>query len=111
MKLYIANIINALVLIGLGLWAYFASNTPSLTALIPVAIGIVLLVIQSGIKQNKRPIVYIGAILTAIVLIGLLKPLLGAFDRNSMLGVTRVLVMMGSSAIALFYFVQNIRGK
>lgn len=111
MKLYIASTINALLLIGIGLWAYFASSTPSLTALIPVIIGVVLLAIQSGIKQNAKPIVYIGLALTAIVLIGLLKPLVGAFDRGSVLGITRVLVMMGSSAIALFYFIQHIRRK
>ena len=39
MTAHVASLINSLFLIGFGLWAYFGADTPSKTALIPVAFG------------------------------------------------------------------------
>ena len=43
MKAHVASLINAILLVGLGAWGYFGSETPSPTALIPVAVGAILL--------------------------------------------------------------------
>ena len=45
MKPYIANLVNALVLIVMGTWGYLSSENPSGTALIPVGFGIIFLLI------------------------------------------------------------------
>ena len=107
MKPYIANIINALILIMLSAWGYFSSETPSLTALIPTGIGLILLLCTPGVKNQNKAIAHIAVLLTLVVLIGLVKPLFGALDRNDMLGLTRVCVMIFTSAVAMITFVRS----
>ncbi len=51
MKAHIASLINAVALISLSLWGYFSSDTPSPTALIPTGIGVILLVLNNGVKK------------------------------------------------------------
>ena len=99
MKPYVANIINAIILIVLGGWGYFASEAPSLTALIPVCIGIVLIAITPGFRVGNKILVHIAVTLTLLVLIGLLKPLLGVIGRSDYLGLARVIIMMISSLL------------
>ena len=43
MKAHVVSLIHALALIGLGGYGYITSDTPSITALIPVAVGVLLL--------------------------------------------------------------------
>jgi hypothetical protein len=47
MKAHTASLINAVILVLFGLWGYFGSENPSFTALIPVAVGVVLLVLNA----------------------------------------------------------------
>ena len=47
-----ANLINSLSLIVFGLWGYIDSS--SMTALIPVMFGVVLLLCNSGIKKENK---------------------------------------------------------
>lgn len=108
MKLYVANLVNAVLLIALGAWAYFTSATPSVTTLIPVIAGIILFALQTGIKKGAKTFIYIGLALTAVILLGLVKPLMGALDRESTLALVRVVLMMLSSVIALFYFIKKV---
>ena len=49
------NLINALVLIAMGLWGYLELNSP--TALIPVGFGVVLLLCYQGVKNQNKIIV------------------------------------------------------
>ena len=43
MKAHVASFMNAVVLVGFGLWGYLGSETPSKTALIPVVFGMLIL--------------------------------------------------------------------
>ena len=55
MKAHIASMINAAFLITLSVWGYWSSDTPSVTALIPTFVGIVLLLLNKGVKnENKK---------------------------------------------------------
>jgi len=107
MKAHTASLINAITLIALSLWGYFSSDTPSLTALIPVVIGIAILICYKGIKNEHKIIAHIGVLLTVIVLIGLIKPLLGAIDRVDNGALTRVSIMILSTVLAIIYFVKS----
>jgi len=107
MKPYLINFINALILIILGSWAYFTSLKPSLTALIPVFGGIVLLAITPGFKNGNKVLAHIAVVLTFVLLVGLIKPLTGAIGRSDTLGIARVAVMMLSSLEALIIFVKS----
>ena len=107
MKPFQASILHAIVLIALGLWGYFVSEDPSLTALIPVATGVVLLLLNPGLRKQNRTIAHIVVILTFLILIALIKPLSGSIERSDSSGVVRVLIMMIASVIAFATFIKS----
>ena len=107
MKPYFINFLNALVLVILGSWAYFSSETPSVTALIPVFTGLVLLAITPGFKKGNRVLAHIAVVLTFLMLIGLIKPLTGATGRSDSLATARVTVMMLTTLAATAVFVKS----
>lgn len=106
MKAHTASLINAVILVGFGLWAYLGSDSPSKTALIPVGIGVVLLALYPGVKKENKIIAHIAVLLTLLILGGLVKPLLGALDRNGV-ALMRVVVMMVSTVVALVLFIKS----
>jgi len=107
MKAHVASLINAVILIGFGLWAYLGSDTPSKTALIPVVFGVVLALLSPGVRKENKIIAHIAVLLTLLVLGGLVKPLLGALDRSDGLAIMRVGVMIVSTVVALFFFIKS----
>ena len=107
MKTYVANAINAIVLIVLSAWGYFSSDTPSMTALIPTGIGLALLLCTSGFKKENKAIAHIAVLLTFVVIIGLIKPLMGSLERDDMPALIRVCVMLFTSALAMITFVRS----
>lgn len=107
MKAHTASLINALILIGFGLWAYFGSETPSKTAFIPVGFGVVLLSLYRGVKKEDKIVAHIAVLLTLLILVALFKPLSAAMGRNDALAITRVAVMLASTAVALVFFIKS----
>lgn len=107
MKVYKVSFVNALVLMGLGLWAYLASDTPSVTALIPFFFGILILALNPGVKNEKKVQSHLAVILTLLVTIGLVMPLMAALERDDMAALTRVIVMMLSSIVAMVWFIKS----
>lgn len=105
MKSHLASLINAIVLIVLGSWAYLASDDPSLTALIPVFAGIILLLLFKGVRAGNRVAGHIAVVITLLILAGLVKPLMGALDRADDMAIARVGIMMLTSLYSLFIFV------
>ena len=77
-----ASILNSIVLILMSLWGYFSSETPSLTALIPLFFGVIILICFKGIKSHNKVISHIAVLLTLIVLLALFMPLLGSVKRG-----------------------------
>jgi hypothetical protein len=106
-KPFIASLINAIILIALSLWGYLGSETPSLTALIPAAGGVILIALNSGLKKENKIVAHIVVLLTFILLLGLIKPLIGAIDRADNGAIMRVVVMMISSVYAMAAFINN----
>ena len=107
MKPYLVNLINAICLIMLSSWGYFTSETPSMTALIPTFIGIILLFSTLGIKKENKVIAHIAVLFTFIILIGLIKPLLGALEREDIMAVGRVSIMLLGTTVALITFIRS----
>ena len=107
MKAHTASLLNALVLVVFGLWAYFGSETPSKTALIPAGFGVVLLALYPGVKKENKIIAHVAVLLTLLILGGLVKPLLGALERNDGLAIFRVVAMIATTLLALFYFIKS----
>lgn len=107
MKPYLANLMNALSLIGLSFWGYLSSETPSITALIPLFIGIILLILTPGVRKQNKMVAHIAVFLTLVVLTGLIKPLLGVFERWDTTAILRVCIMVLSSIVAMVAFILN----
>tara|TARA_B100000674_G_C37300724_1_gene671958 strand:- start:86 stop:460 length:375 start_codon:yes stop_codon:yes gene_type:complete len=107
MKAHTASLINAILLIVLPLWGYLSSETPSITALIPAFIGVILLAMNYGVKKENKIIAHIAVLLTLVILFGLIKPLKGAIGRSDTLAIGRVLVMIISTVVAMIFFVKS----
>lgn len=107
MKAHIASLINALLLVGLGAWGYLSSETPSMTALIPVIIGGILLLLNGGVKRENKVIAHIAVLLTLLILLGLVMPLKGAMGRGDTMATARVAIMILSTIMAMVFFVKS----
>jgi len=100
-----ANLINAVALIVIGLWGYTQSS--SNTALIPVVGGVILLLLQGGIAKHNKVVAHIAVVLTLILLIGLVKPFLGALNDGDNLGMLRVGLMLLTGIFAMIAFIKS----
>lgn len=107
MKAHVASLINAFVLIGLGSWGYFSSETPSMTALIPVVIGAILLLLNTGVKNENKVIAHIAVVLTLVAVLGLIMALMGSMKRENYGAVARVSVMILFTLIAMISFIRS----
>ena len=86
MKPHVASLVHAVALIGLGGFGYLSSETPSVTALIPVVFGALLLAMNRGVKNENKAIAHVAVLLTLLIIVGLVKPLTGAMGRGGTLG-------------------------
>ncbi len=102
-----ASLINAVVLVALGLWGYFASESPSPTAFIPVVFGAILLALNRGVAKENKAIAHVAVIVTLLILIGLFMPLRGAMNRSDTGAIVRVVIMMLSTVLAMVFFVRS----
>jgi hypothetical protein len=107
MKANVASLINAIILISMGTWGYLDSESKAVTALIPVVIGVVLLLVNKGVQKENKVIAHVAVLLTLLILIGLIKPLMGSFERGNVTAIIRVLLMIISTAWALKAFIQS----
>ena len=102
-----ANLLNSVILIVVGGWGYFDGDGKSVTALIPVIFGVVLLLCNNGIKNQNKVIAHIAVLATFICLVGLFMPLKGAIERGNDIAVGRVSAMIISSITALIFFIKS----
>jgi len=107
MKPYLASLLNAIILVAFGLWGYSSSDTPSYTALIPVGAGVILILLNKGLMKENKVIAHIAVILTFLILIALVKPLIGSLERSDGMAIFRVIIMMISTLIAIWYFIRS----
>ena len=106
-KPYQISAINALSLIALGSYGYIQSDSPSMTALIPVIFGVLLLLMNSGIKSENKLIAHIAVTLTLVMLFGLAMPLLGAIERSDVYAILRVSIMILTTVVSMIFFVKS----
>ena len=109
MKAHTASLINAIVLIGLSLWAYFTSDTPSPTALIPTGVGVALIICNPGLKKENKVIAHIAVLLTLLILLALIMPLVSNINKGNTVAVIRIAIMMASTIFAKIYFIKSFK--
>ena len=105
MKPFQANLLNAVVLIAVGVWAYLGAT--SLTALIPAAFGAVLLAFTPALKKEGKVAAHIVVLVTLLVIVALFMPLRGAIGRDDTMAIIRVGLMMATSVFAMVMFIKS----
>ncbi|MBT4062824.1 MAG: hypothetical protein HOE70_02180 [Flavobacteriaceae bacterium] len=100
-----ANILNSICLMAIGLWGYLEVTSP--TALIPVLFGFVLFFCSFGLKKENKVIAHIAVFLTFIILIALVGMRLPKSIEQGGLGLVRVMLMIGTSALSMLYFIKS----
>ncbi len=101
------SLVNAVILIAMGLWGYFGAADPSKTAFIPVVLGVVLLLLNPGLRKHNKLIAHIAVVITFLILIALIMPLKGAIGRSDNMAIYRVAAMMASCVLAMIVFVKS----
>ncbi len=104
---YISSLINAIILVLFGTWGFIVGG--SVTALIPVVFGLILLILYPGVKKEAMVPAHIAVLLTLIVAIALLKPLGAAWERSDGPAIFRTAIMFTSSLLAFIYFIKSFR--
>ena len=102
-----ASLLNAISLVLIGGYGYLQSSAPSPTALIPVIVGVLLIAMNKGVKEENKIIAHIAVLLTLIMLLGLAMPLIGSLKRGDTQATLRVSVMIITTIGALFYFIKS----
>ncbi|MEM6365794.1 MAG: hypothetical protein AAF745_15300 [Planctomycetota bacterium] len=101
------SLLHALVLIGVGLAGYFTSESPSLTAFIPVVFGAVILACNPGLRKNNKIIAHVAVGLTLVILLSLGMPLKGAISRGETAPIARVTLMLVVTMFSLVVFIRS----
>ena len=109
MKPYEINIINAFVLITMGLWGYFGSENPSPTALIPAVFGFIFAALTPLFQKDNKIVAHIIVLFTFLLIIALIKPLTGAIGRSDTLAMIRVGLMILTCSIAMVFYIKSFR--
>ncbi len=99
------NIINSISLIAMGIWGYI--DVSSVTALIPTFFGVALILCTNGLKKENKMISHIAVLLTLLILGALLGMRLPKSIDQGGIGLVRVLVMIGTSAVAMLFFINS----
>ena len=107
MKAHTVSLVNSVTLIAMSAWGYLASETPSITALIPLFFGFVLLLCYQGVKTQNKVIAHVAVLLTLVVLVALFMPLKGAIGRADTEATVRVALMIVTSALSMVYFIKS----
>lgn len=103
----VTNLVNALVLIAMSAWGYLDAERSSVTILIPMIAGVVLLLCQPGVKSENKVVSHIAVLVTALILLALFMPLSGAISRGDPMAIGRVATMTLTSLVALIAFVRS----
>ena len=108
MKPYQINTINGIVLIAMGLWGYFsAGENASPTAFIPVAFGVIFLILSPSFKKENKAVAHIVVLLTLLLIIALFMPLKGRISAEDTIGIVRVGIMIVVSIVAMVIYIKS----
>lgn len=104
MNAHNASLVNAILLITMGGWGYFESGSP--TSLIPVVIGVLLVLLNKGIKTENKVVAHI-AVLVTLLGFALVMPLMRAMEDGRTEAILRILIMLSSTVYAMIFFVKS----
>eukprot|EP00019_Armaparvus_languidus_P013986 CAMPEP_0168588892 /NCGR_PEP_ID=MMETSP0420-20121227/5713_1 /TAXON_ID=498008 /ORGANISM="Pessonella sp." /LENGTH=115 /DNA_ID=CAMNT_0008624387 /DNA_START=32 /DNA_END=379 /DNA_ORIENTATION=- len=103
MNIDLANKINGITLLAMGVWGFYESG--SKTALIAPGFGLGLLACSNGIATRDPLVSHLAVVFTGIVGLMLIKPYQGAKSRGDSNAQLRVGAMLATSGLAFVSFV------
>ena len=89
----------------MGIWGYI--DVSSVTALIPTFFGVALILCTNGLKKENKMISHIAVLLTLLILGALLGMRLPKSIDQGGIGLIRVIIMIGTSAVAMLFFINS----
>tara|TARA_Y100001970_G_C13925654_1_gene695613 strand:- start:167 stop:523 length:357 start_codon:yes stop_codon:yes gene_type:complete len=95
-----AALLNSLVLILLGIISYYYNST-SVTALIPVFLGLAIFLCYVFYEKNNKIFAHLCATLMLLALLGLFKPIMGSVERLDYYAALRIGLMQLVSLYSL----------
>ena len=90
MNAHTASLINGIILGAIGLWGYLESSSP--TSLIPVGIGVLIIVLNKGVRDNNKVIAHIAVLVTLLSFANIM-PLRGAIEDGRSDAVLRIIIL------------------
>lgn len=102
-----ANQLNSFTLIIMGIWGAVATQLASPTALIPVVGGVILLLCSKGVAAENKMIAHIAVLITLILIIGIIKPFMGAISDGDTMGMLRTGAMILTGILAMIFFIKS----
>ncbi len=105
MNTHIANLLNAVTLLAMGLWGYMEKSAP--TALIPVFFAILLIVMSQGVKNENKAQAHVAVIVTLVALLGILKPFIGALSKDDLMAKVRTGLMVITGIVSMVFFIRS----
>ncbi len=106
MRPYQASLLNSLILIFFGIWGIFTSMGSSPTVFIPAVIGVLLLAINDGVKNENKHIAHLAVLLT-LLSFGSIMPLITGLNDGDVLKILRQSLILLSSFYAMITFIKS----
>ena len=106
MRPYQASLLNSLTLIIFGTWGIFASMGSSPTIFIPAVLGVLLLAMNDGVKNENKHISHLVVLLT-LLSFGSIMPLMAGLNEGDALKIIRQSLILLSSFYAMVIFVKS----
>ena len=101
-----AALLNSLVLILVGIISYYY-NSASITALIPVFLGLVIFICYIFYEINNKVFAHIGVTFMLLALLGLFKPIMGSIARSDIYATLRIALMQLVSLYSMVCFIAS----
>lgn len=108
MKTHQVNLLNGIILIIVGLWAY-ALTTDESTALIPVAFGSLFVITVPPFRSGNLLTANILTLLSGLLIIALLLSLWRNLQGNGGIPLFHLIVMLISTSTAFVYLLRHRR--
>ena len=99
-------LLNSLVLIFIGMISYYY-NSVSITALIPVFLGIAIFLCYVFYEKNNKVFAHIAVTLMLLAVLGLFKPLMGSIERSDIYASFRIGIMQLVSLYSMICFIAS----
>ncbi|PHN03395.1 hypothetical protein [Flavilitoribacter nigricans] len=111
MKTHHVNLLNGIILIVIGLWAYASTTAETSTALIPVAFGGLFVITVPPFRSGNPLTANILTLLSGLLIIALLLSLWSTIRDRSGIPVFHLIVMLISSSVAFVFLIRHRRQK